>query len=156
MLLQFYTHFMNSKNLAVGLIVVAVIGVAVFALGSKPTNQQNPTPTAQVEQGTAMEKSSYKDGTYEAVGNYTSPAQKEEIEVELTVKDGMVTEAVFNGKATNEVSIKMQGKFKEGFAEEVVGKKLDEIALTVVNGSSLTPKGFMDALTKVKQQAQQS
>jgi hypothetical protein len=47
----------------------------------------------------------------------------------------------------------MQGKFKEGFEEAVVGKPLDEIALTVVNGSSLTPKGFMDALTKVKLEA---
>ncbi|KXK10442.1 MAG: hypothetical protein UZ22_OP11002000745 [Microgenomates bacterium OLB23] len=144
---------MNSKNLAVGLVVVAIIGVAVFTLGSKPTQNQQPTPTAQVEEITT-EVAEYKDGTYEAIGNYTSPAQKEEIAIEVTLKDGVVTDAVFTGKAVNETSKKLQAKFGEGFKEEVVGKSLDEIALTVVNGSSLTPKGFMDALSKVKQDAQ--
>ncbi len=35
----------------------------------------------------------------------------------------------------------------------VVGKKIDEVQLTKVAGSSLTPKGFMDALEKVKTEA---
>lgn len=149
-----------------GLVVLAIIGVAVFALGSKPAQKaQTPEPTkAQQEMmadttepsGAMMEKGSYKDGVYKAVGNYTSPAQKEEIEISLTVKDGVVTDATFAGKAVNEVSKKMQGKFSEGFEEEVVGKSIDDISLTVVNGSSLTPKGFMDALEKVKLEAQQS
>ncbi len=143
-----------------GLVVVAVIGIAVFVMGSKPAQKeqaQTPEPTvAKVQEGVtgAMEKAgNYKDGTYEATGNYTSPAQKEEVDITITLKDGVVTDATFAGKAVNETSKKMQGKFKEGFEEAVVGKPLDEIALTVVNGSSLTPKGFMDALTKVKLEA---
>lgn len=157
---------MNGKNLTMGLVVVAIIGVAVFALGSKPAEKaQTPEPTqAQQEivtdtakpSGAMMEKGSYKDGVYKAVGNYTSPAQEETIEISLTLKDGLITDAAFTGKAVNEVSKKMQGKFSEGFEEEVVGKSIDEINLTVVNGSSLTPKGFMDALGKVKLEAQQS
>ena len=155
---------MNSKNLAMGLIVLAVIALAVFTLGSKPTQKtETPTPTtAEVQvdstqpSGTVMEKGEYKDGTYEAIGNYTSPAQKEEVAISLTLKDGQVTEATFEGKGVNEISKKMQGKFNEGFSEEVVGKSLDEIALTVVNGSSLTPKGFMEAVEKIKVEAQQS
>ncbi len=147
-----------------GLIVLAVIALAVFTLGSKPAQKaQAPTPTTAEVQVDATQpseavakKSEYKDGTYEATGNYTSPAQKEEINVSLTLKDGIVTAATFEGKGVNEVTKKMQGKFKEGFSEEVVGKSLDEIALTVVNGSSLTPKGFMDAVEKVKVEAQQS
>jgi len=155
---------MNSKNLAMGLIVLAVIALAVFTLGSKPAQKtETPTPTAAEVQvdttqpsGAVMEKGEYTDGTYEAIGNYTSPAQKEEVAISLTLKDGLVTDATFDGKAVNEISIKMQGKFSEGFSEEVVGKSLDEIALTVVHGSSLTPKGFMEAVEKIKVEAKQS
>ena len=47
----------------------------------------------------------------------------------------------------------MQGNFKAGFSELVVGKPVDQVSLSVVNGSSLTPKGFMDALAKIKAEA---
>ncbi|MBP9815678.1 hypothetical protein KBD09_00365 [Candidatus Woesebacteria bacterium] len=147
---------MNSKNLAMGLIVLAVIALAVFTLGSKPTTQKTETPTPTTAEVQVDAKTEYKDGTYEAIGNYTSPAQKEEVAISLTLKDGLVTDATFEGKGVHEISKKMQGKFKEGFTEEVVGKPLDEIALTVVNGSSLTPKGFMEAVEKIKVEAQQS
>jgi 23S rRNA (uracil1939-C5)-methyltransferase len=40
------------------------------------------------------------------------------------------------------------------FFIQVVGKNIEELNLTVVNGSSLTPKGFMDALAKIKVDAQ--
>ena len=35
----------------------------------------------------------------------------------------------------------------------VVGKNIDEVAITKVAGSSLTPKGFTDALEKIKADA---
>jgi hypothetical protein len=36
----------------------------------------------------------------------------------------------------------------------VVGKNISELQLTKVSGSSLTPQGFMDALEKIKAEAQ--
>lgn len=98
----------------------------------------------------------YKDGTYTADGNYTSPAGQEEVGVTLTLANGVVTDASFEGKATNPGSKMMQGKFSEGYKAMVVGKSIDEISLGVVNGSSLAPKGFMDAVAKIKAEAKAS
>ncbi|OGK56510.1 hypothetical protein A3H83_01485 [Candidatus Roizmanbacteria bacterium RIFCSPLOWO2_02_FULL_39_8] len=71
----------------------------------------------------------------------------------MTLKDDIVASAQFTGLGTHTTTKRMQGLFKAGFSEKVVGKPIDSIALTVVNGSSLTPKGFMDALEKIKAQA---
>lgn len=64
-----------------------------------------------------------------------------------------VVDATFSGKPTSQASEKYQSNFNDGFKTKVVGKSIDEIKLTVVNGSSLTPIGFMDALSKVKKDA---
>lgn len=154
---------MNPKTIGIGILVLAIIGIAAYQFsGTGNTNQEATSDTTmQVTQAitsppadeTSMLASDYKDGTYEATGNYTSPAQEEEVDITITVENGVVTAATFDGKATNPTSMKMQGLFSEGFEEEVVGKPINEIDLTVVNGSSLTPKGFMDALEQVKTEA---
>jgi hypothetical protein len=77
----------------------------------------------------------------------------ESVEVSVTLAGDVVTAATFKGEATNPGSVKNQEKFATGYTSLVVGKKIDEISLTVVNGSSLTPVGFMDALAKVKTEA---
>ena len=97
--------------------------------------------------------STYKDGTYQAPGSYSSPAGKENVVVSLTLANDIVTAATFKGEATHPASKNWQGKFAEGFNQEVIGKKIDGLSLTVVNGSSLTPKGFMDALSVIKTEA---
>ncbi len=123
---------------------------AADAAGSTPTPQATNTVGA-----TTARSASYKDGTYTETGNYRSPAGPESITVTLTLKDGTITDANVVDNATVPKSIRMQGQFTEGFKEQVVGKPIDEVALTVVNGSSLTPKGFMDALTKIETDAQE-
>jgi len=95
----------------------------------------------------------YKDGTYNASGNYTSPAGNETIDVQLTIKDGIVTDATFTGQASDRESKSFQEKFASGFKAQVIGKAVKDISLNVVNGSSLTTKGFMSALEKIKNQA---
>jgi hypothetical protein len=97
--------------------------------------------------------SAYKDGTYTADGQYVSPAGEEHVGVTLTLADGVITDAQFEGKTQHPTSKIMQGKFSEGYNAVVVGKSIDELSLTVVNGSSLTPKGFMDAVAKIKVEA---
>lgn len=95
----------------------------------------------------------YKDGTYTATGTYSSPAGTEHVEITLTIQNDTVATGSFVGKAQNPTSKKMQALFSEGFNSYVVGKKVDDITLKAVNGSSLTPKGFMDALTQIKVEA---
>lgn len=110
-------------------------------------------PAAQASSAAAAQTNTYKDGTYSATGNYRSPAGAEAVDVTVTIKNDIVTTAKFVGTATAPKSVEMQGKFNAGFAAIVVGKPLDELSLSVVNGSSLTPMGFMDALAKIKAEA---
>jgi uncharacterized protein with FMN-binding domain len=105
------------------------------------------------ESAMAPSAAAYKDGTFAATGGYQSPAGPETVDVSLTLKNGTITDATFKGNATGPMSIKNQGKFAAGFKEQVVGKSIDSLSLGVVNGSSLTPKGFMDAVEKIKAEA---
>lgn len=140
------------------LVVIAALGYGIFQYG-RPTKDNTqattpiPTPiTTPPPPATISTK--YKDGTYQVTGNYTSPAAKEEITITLVLKDDIVTSATFAGSPKpSPTTIKMQEKFSTGFKEFVIGKNIDEISLTVVNGSSLTPIGFMDALAKIKAEA---
>lgn len=98
----------------------------------------------------------YADGTYTKTGTYVSPAGKEDLEVSLTISNDVVTGVAVTGFATNPGSVNNQKKFNDGIEAAVVGKSIDSINLTVVNGSSLTPAGFMDALELIKAEAMQS
>jgi hypothetical protein len=95
----------------------------------------------------------YTNGTFAATGNYRSPAGSEAVNVTITLKDDVITDATFVGTATAPKSVTMQGKFAAGFKEAVVGKSIDSLSLNIVNGSSLTPMGFMDAVAKIKAEA---
>lgn len=143
----------------VAIAAVVILGVAgVFAY----QNMQNPpssnqAPEAMISQAPesttdAMELS-YKDGTYDVVGTYVSPGGSREVNVTVTIKDGVVTDSTFEGLATDATSKRFQGEFAEGYKTQVVGKNIDKVSLTKVSGSSLTPKGFNDALEKVKAEA---
>jgi uncharacterized protein with FMN-binding domain len=114
-----------------------------------------PAPGFVPDEGVAMPADSegYRNGTYNATGVYTSPAQQEEVKLTLTIEGGVVVASEFEADSPNKISQRLQGMFAEGYQAEVIGKSLDEIDLDVVNGSSLTPKGFMDALDKIKAEA---
>ena len=96
----------------------------------------------------------YKDGTYTAVGSYMSPGGPDKIGVQLTLANGIVTKASVTPMPGDSESAHYQGLFASGFAAQVVGKPIDSIQLTEVSGSSLTPKGFQDALSQIEAQAQ--
>ena len=132
-----------------------------------PTDDAMPAPTMKTEEkmddkmqdGEAMEKTddaAYKDGTYTATGDYTAPPGAEKIDVSLTLKGGVITAVTVTPTATDEVSKKMQTAFAGGISTAVVGKSLGEAKVGVVSGSSLTPAGFNDAVSKIKTQAQAS
>ena len=157
---------MSKTLIVVVLIVILVLAGGAYELTkSKSTTPaetaataETSTPTTASEQvaPSAMEQktvSAYKDGVYTVDGQYVSPGGQEEIGVSLTLKDGMITDAVVTPKATRPISVKMQGVFSENYKPLVVGKSIDEVTLDVVSGSSLTPKGFNDAVTKIKEQA---
>jgi len=99
-------------------------------------------------------KSTYKDGTYSADGNYFSPGGSEQIALRLNIKDDIIADAVTEANSpSGPTAIRYQAIFVANFKQYVVGKKIDEVKLDKVSGSSLTPKGFNDALNKIKAQA---
>jgi uncharacterized protein with FMN-binding domain len=95
----------------------------------------------------------YTDGTYEALGQYVSPAGPSEVTVELTLENDIVTDVVVTPHATEGNSVRFQGQFVEGIAAIVVGKDIDTLAVSRVGGSSLTSGGFADAIADIKAEA---
>jgi uncharacterized protein with FMN-binding domain len=94
------------------------------------------------------------DGSYTTKGSYRSPAQTEDVEFTFTIKAGAVEGVELVKESSIPMSKKYQGLFMEGIKKEIIGKKLSEIGtFDRVNGSSLTPKGFNQAMTELKQKA---
>lgn len=130
------------------------------AIEDKKTDQDDSKvePTAQATTESAEEEDSveyaYVDGEYEQTGVYTSPGGAEELGVKLTLKDDVIENVEVEVKATLPVSKKLQEDFAANYKDQVVGKKIDEVKLDKISGASLTPKGFNDAIEKIKEQAQ--
>ncbi len=114
------------------------------------TSTSTPTPSTTPPAATA---NLYKNGTYTAVGKYNSPGGAEEVGVTVTLVNDVITATTFDAKATRPNSVTYQAKFASGYQVLVIGKKIDEVSLSKVSGSSLTPKGFNDALAQIKVQA---
>ncbi len=157
----------NSKlyaGLAIGLIAVVLVAARQFNQtenGSEttPTNQVMETGQQAAEGDRALEMvtlASYQDGVYDVIGEYMSPGGAEQIAVKVALQDGVITEASVETQAVRPNSVKFQNIFAENYQEQVIGKSIDQLKLDKVAGSSLTPKGFNDALEKIKAQAQTS
>ena len=146
---------MNTKNaglLVIALIVILGVGVILFSSKGKENVKQS-TSSELVKTSETAQRVSYKNGVYEQKGDYSSPAGPEQIDVVLTLKDGIITEATVTPQAENPKSKYMQGVFVENYKQLVVGKSIKDLNLGKVAGSSLTPKGFNDAIAKIKAKA---
>ena len=140
------------------LIVFAAVGFYLYQQNSaSPAASIAPVgssaPQAMEATETAATDSAYKNGTYSVEGEYLTPGGQKTIDVQLTLTDGSITEIEVTPKATDATSQRFQKEFVDGYKTMVVGKSIDEVELTKVSGSSLTPKGFKDALEKIKVEA---
>ncbi len=111
-------------------------------------------PVATDPKPKTIVKTVYKNGTYTADGTYRSPAGNETINVTLVVKDDLIVDSTVTGTSQSIKSQKYMAIFISNYKSYVVGKNIDSIKLDKVSGSSLTPKGFNDALSKIKVEAQ--
>lgn len=102
---------------------------------------------------TKVQSTTYTDGTYSATGSYTSPAGEEEVSVSLVIQNDTVLSSTFKATSDSGKSREYQKKFADGYISQVVGKKLSDIRVGKVSGSSLTGKGFNDAVTRIQAQA---
>lgn len=145
---------MKNKNLTVGIIIVIIV-IAVTA-GTAYYQQMSSGENPRTSNSISNENFSgnYEDGVYEVTGNYISPGGAEEIGVVLTLENNVIVDSEVEVRAEREISLEMQNDFAANYKNMVIGKNIDEVELTKVSGSSLTPQGFNDALEKVKAQAQ--
>ncbi len=125
------------------------------AMVAKPTTSSTKASESKTTSSPAVapKKTTYKDGNYLAKGDYRSPGGSEDIGVSVTLKDGVIVDSAVEVHATSRISKRMQEVFADGYKQYVIGKKIDEVSLSKVSGSSLTPAGFNDALVKIKAQA---
>jgi len=94
---------------------------------------------------------SYADGVYTATGQYGG--QPSFITVTVALKDGVVTSVQVRPHATVPRSLELQRAFAAAVPKVVVGKPLSEVRVDKLAGSSGTPKGFNDAIDKIRQEA---
>lgn len=146
------------KSILVG---AAGLSLAGSVAACAPATQAGTTQKTQAAPGTlattgstgSTSSGTYKDGTYSADGTYTSPNGQETIGVQLTLSGGTVSAVGITVHPSNPNTKKFQGEFKDGIAAQIVGKKLDDINVSKVAGSSLTSGGFNQAVETIKSEA---
>lgn len=131
---------------------IAGLSLAGSAAGCAPA-QTGGAPAGGTAPSAAAGGTGYKDGTFSADGNYVSPNGTETVGVTLTLAGGAVSEVQITQHPSNPNTRKFQGEFSGGIASQIVGKKLDEIKVSKVAGSSLTSGGFNQAVEKIKSDA---
>lgn len=162
-------HNKQRAAAIIGLIVIVlVITVAAVSLNKEKqtdstttssVSDQNTQPNQSATLGESSQNESqatssqFKDGSYEAKGSYRSPGGTESITVKVTLKDGIITDTSAISGATSSTSSGYQEQFIENYKQKVVGKKVDQVSLSKVSGSSLTSQGFNDALAEIRSEA---
>ncbi|MCU1544240.1 MAG: FMN-binding protein [Microbacteriaceae bacterium] len=130
-------------------LVGALAGCSSGAGGDAPA----AADTSESDASTTESAGSYTDGSYSASADYTSPNGTEEVEVTVTLADGVISDVKVVGSGDNPTSKLYQGKFAKGIGDVVVGKSIDQISVDKVAGSSLTSAGFNDAIDEIKADA---
>lgn len=161
----------KNNNLILGVVAVAILlvvaaGAYIFKsknhietgigekLGLEGTTSSSPTSAAGQEMtASPVVQGNYKDGVYDVKGDYVSPGGPEQLDVQITLKNNVVVDSTVTSLATRPQTQRFQGIFIQNYKPMVIGKNIDEVHLTKVSGSSLSPGGFNDALEKIKAQA---
>lgn len=151
----------KKSSMVTTLLIIAVLAggsYGVYSMNRKDGDDalavdQNAAPAVAQQDVPSAVSATYKDGDYSVVGTYNSPAGAETMGVSLTLKDNIITAVTIEPKANAPISKKFQETVADSIKPFVVGKRIDAVKLSKISGSSLTPKGFNDALEKVKVQA---
>ncbi|GAB3404475.1 hypothetical protein GCM10027515_16530 [Schumannella luteola] len=148
-----------SRPLVLGVAGLGLVG-ALAGCATTTTDSSGSTGSGDSGSGSSSSDSgstssnSYKDGSYTATGKYQSPGGNETIKVTLTLESNKVTKAEVEPQASSGNAKQYQTQFSSGIDGEVVGKSLDELSVTRVSGSSLTSRGFNDAVDQIKHLAE--
>lgn len=172
----------NSKNIIIfstlALVIIITVGIITVAFNSqeeeKPTDQTETSNEENMQTGGSSqtelklevennlnqegeenqgETSSYRDGEFTASGTYSSPDGTDEIDVSVTLRNGVIESVSVETNPKSTTGARHQQLFAEGIAGEVEGERIDEVEVGRVNGSSLTGAGFNQAIGRIRQEA---
>lgn len=150
----------DKKQITTGLVIlIATVLLVTGTMYVTNLNQKNSNTTKTTSQASdkvstsTSSNSGFKDGAYEATGSYVSPGGNEEIKIRITLKNGVITSTSAQSKAHSSDGAEFQSQFIGAYKSEVVGKKITNVHLSQVSGSSLTSQGFNDALSQIENQA---
>lgn len=128
------------------------------ATSSDSSSQVSESTTDSTTTDTSAETSesgTYTAGTYDAEGSYSTPGGQQSVAVEVTIEaDGTITDVEVTPQAESGNSAEFQEEFADGIADQVVGKKIDDLDVSKVSGSSLTSGGFNAAIEEILAEAQ--
>ncbi|MDN5275100.1 MAG: FMN-binding protein [Candidatus Saccharibacteria bacterium] len=163
---------LQNQPKLIGLVVVALLvaagtGTVIWMnrndASSNASSGNTPTDTSALTQSSPTTAPSstpvpstatYKDGTYSADGTYRSPGGNEKIGVTLTIASGTISDVSIKTYGSGSDAEEYQAQFKDGISAVVVGKKVNDVSVSRVSGSSLTSTGFNNALEIIKSDAQ--
>jgi uncharacterized protein with FMN-binding domain len=148
----------NSNKKAVitfiAMAIVAIIVVTAILTAPKKISATTTADTKSSSAATAAAASAkYKDGTYTASGNYTSPGGAEKIGVMVTLAGNKITSATVTSEAGDAEASLYQSQFISGIKPLIIGKNIATVHVSRVSGSSLTSQGFNDAIQQIENQA---
>lgn len=154
----------NKNSAIIGIIAIVIIAGAVIgtialkpqsntASGNNGSSTSSTTSDSTTTSTNIDPNATYKNGTYTASGSYSTPESTEDIEVTITVSNNKITEASVSQQASSRESRAYQADFASGYKSQVVGKDIATLQLSRVSGSSLTPRGFNEALNIIRSQA---
>ncbi|USN44730.1 MAG: hypothetical protein H6500_02715 [Candidatus Woesearchaeota archaeon] len=158
-----------AKNIYSGFVMVFLFAVLLFSAScsqSQTSTKQDNSVTGDVV-GTGGNFEAQRDenvvpgttgefmipdGTYTDTGRFMTPAGENEIEITLSVKDGIIETFEMKGITLNkEASVKYFDQYQEGISSYVIGKPLANLEVPAkISGSSLTSKGVQSALDSIK------
>lgn len=103
---------------------------------------------------TSSTSSTYRPGDYHATGSYTDPGGRDSIDVDVTLTaNGTMSTVKVTPLADDANCKKFQDEFAAGIGAIATGRKLGELKVAKVSGSSLTSHGFNAALAEIAAKA---
>jgi uncharacterized protein with FMN-binding domain len=126
---------------------------AASGSGSSSSASASSASSSSSASGSKGASGGLKDGSYTARGDYTSPGGASAVDVAVTLKSGTVTALKVTPKAENPTAKGYEAQFASGVGTKVIGKKLTDLNVTKVSGSSLTSQGFDRAIAAIEKHA---
>ena len=130
---------------------------ALVLTGAGCNSQANSTPATTTSGNnsgatSAQPAGNFKDGTFTVNSPYVSRGGQDSIDVTLTLKGNIVTDANLVEHPSNPKSQGHEDAFAAAYKPLVVGQRLDAIQLDRVSGASLTTGAFNNAIAQIEAQ----